>query len=304
MIRRIFVLLITLGCSFSCAAQCISGDCKNGEGKMDMGYAVYEGGFKNGQPQGQGTLDYGDGEKFVGHFEKGKEEGSGTLYKKGKATRVNYKAGELQSAPSEPLVIGGNGDYKEKVPGCISGDCYNGYGEINFPSGNRYKGGFKNNQFSGQGTMTFSTGNVLTAEFEAHNPVKGSFYYADNKTTFNGTFNSDGTPNTGTYTNPGLDGIVTVADGKIMSEKHPKRDSLNAIVAKHARDFQVCPACNGKGEYMFTSYSPIKTERSEWISQDGLGAGYVNNIIYKTTGGFSQSKVTCKICGGKGEIKR
>ena len=76
----VFVLLICYA-SFS-SAQCISGDCKNGWGKMDMGYATYEGQFKNGKPDGSGTMDYGEGNKYQGEWKNGVEHGRGLLFEK------------------------------------------------------------------------------------------------------------------------------------------------------------------------------------------------------------------------------
>ncbi len=296
----LFLLVLLAGGTLQ--AQCLSGDCKNGTGKMDMGYAVYEGSFKNGQPNGQGTMDYGGGEKYVGGFLAGTEEGEGIMYKGGKQTPVFYRQGVLQ-VYNKAVVIGGN-ESTEKVQNCVVGNCRNGYGEMAFPSGNRFKGNFKEGQFSGPGEMRFAGGNIIKADFVAHNPVKGTFYYADVKTLFTGTFNNDGTPNTGTYTSPGIDGIVEVAGGKIISERHPVRDSLRAVAARHALEYGPCIACQGKGRYLHTSWSSFKTERSEWVGAASTGGGYSTYITSKTTGGFSQWMAPCETCGGKGEIKR
>lgn len=285
-------------------AQCLSGDCSNGTGKMDMGYAVYEGAFKDGQPHGTGTMDYGGGDKYTGGWYKGKEDGGGTLYKKGVASTVFYRLGVMQTAPRKAEAIGGNGDWKEKVLGCTTGDCHDGYGEISFPSGNRYAGGFKDGVKSGRGKITFASGNFFEGEFVANNPTTGVFYDAYIKTTFTGSFYPDGKEKTGTYTSPGIDGIVELRDGVVVAERHPHRDSVNAVAAKHAREFGPCPYCEGKGQYLHTSYSPIKSTRSEGVQRDGLGGGYVNVVSYKTTGGFAQNMVTCPNCKGTGEVKR
>ncbi len=300
-----FVLLFTC-CLFvvNGSAQCLSGDCKNGQGRMDMGYAVYEGSFKNGEPEGTGTMDYGGGDKYTGGWHKGKEDGAGVLYKKGVAMSAFYNNGVLQTAARKAESVGGNGDWKEKVPGCIAGDCYEGYGEITFPSGNNYKGGFKDGVKSGQGEMRFASGNILKGTFTANNPVTGTFWYADVKTLFCGSFNADGTPKDGTYTASGMDAIVDITNGRVTGERHPRRDSINAIAAKHAREYGPCPYCEGKGKYLHTSYSPISSTRSEGVQRDGLGGGYINVVSYKTTGGFSQNMMTCPKCSGTGELKR
>ena len=271
---------------------------------MDLGYAIYEGDFKDGQPHGTGTIDYGGGDKYTGGWYKGKEDGSGTLYKKGVASNVFYSNGALQVAPRKVEAIGGNGDGVEKVAGCTSGDCRNGYGEITFPSGSRYTGGFKLGKLHGAGTFTYTDGDVIKAEFVEDIPTRGSLYNATAKTLFTGTFNADGSPKDGTYTAAGMDAIVEVTNGRVTSERHPKRDSINAIAAKHAREYGRCPYCEGKGEYLHTSYSPISSIRSEGVQRDGLGGGYVNVVSYKTTGGFAQNMMKCPKCNGTGELKR
>ena len=295
---RTSLIMPVLLFAFRSGAQCLSGDCKNGQGKIDMGYAVYEGSFRNGEPEGTGTMDYGGGDKYTGGWHKGKEEGAGTLYKKGVATSVYYRDGVLQTAPRKAESIGGNGDWKEKVPGCITGDCHDGYGEINFTSGNSYKGGFKDGVKSGYGEMRFANGNILKGTFAANNPLSGTFWYEDVKTLFKGSFNGDGTQKDGTYSAHGMDAIVDVADGRVTSERHPKRDSINAIAAKHTREFGPCPYCEGKGKYLHTSYSSIHSERSSYVSYG------VEHISYKTTGGFAQNIVTCPKCKGTGEVRR
>lgn len=301
---RASLLVLALLFAVRSSAQCLSGDCKNGLGKMDLGFAVYEGTFKNGEPEGTGTMDYGGGDKYTGGWHKGKEEGAGTLYKKGVATAVFYRGGVLQQGPPKLTIVGGNGDWKEKVRGCITGDCHDGHGEISFASGNRYKGGFQGGVKSGQGEMYFAGGNILKGLFVADNPVSGTFWYEDVQTLFKGSFNKDGTPKDGTYRARGMDAIVDVVNGQITSERHPKRDSLNAIAAKHAREFGPCPNCEGKGEYLHTSYSPISSTRSEGVQRDGLAGGNVNVVSYKTSGGFAQNMMKCPKCKGTGEVKR
>lgn len=301
---RAALLLLCCVLALRGSGQCLSGDCKNGTGKMDIGYAVYEGAFKDGQPHGTGTMDYGGGDKYTGEWRSGKEHGTGTLYKKGIASTVFYSNGVLQVAARKVEPIGGNGDYLEKIPGCTTGDCRNGYGEISFPSGNRYKGSFKNGVAHGAGKWTFASGNFFEGEFVANTPTTGRFYYADVNTTFAGTVNADGTPRTGTYTSPGIDGVVDILNGAIIAERHPRRDSINAAATKYAAEHKRCEACEGKGQYMHTSYSPISSTRSEGVQRDGLGGGYVNVVSYKTTGGFAQNMVTCPKCKGTGEVKR
>jgi hypothetical protein len=63
-----------------------SGDCKkgkaNGKGKA-AGTDTYEGDFRAGLPEGNGTYKWSNGNEYTGEFAKGLKEGKGTLvYKK------------------------------------------------------------------------------------------------------------------------------------------------------------------------------------------------------------------------------
>ena len=52
--------------------NCLSGDCKNGNGTLEY-YKdrIYEGSFKDGLPNGQGTLTWPDGDKYEGQWKDG-----------------------------------------------------------------------------------------------------------------------------------------------------------------------------------------------------------------------------------------
>ena len=60
------------------------GDCKNGlahgEGRA-KGVDAYEGAFKKGLPDGQGTYTWADGSFYEGDWKKGKRQGKGRLFK-------------------------------------------------------------------------------------------------------------------------------------------------------------------------------------------------------------------------------
>ena len=55
---------------------------------------------------------------------------------------------------------------------CIEGDCINGYGSVEYPLGDIYKGSFKNNLMHGQGVYTYSDGTKYTGMF-SNNYIHG-----------------------------------------------------------------------------------------------------------------------------------
>lgn len=61
--------------------NCISGDCANGTGKYQFASGnVYEGSFKEFQPEGQGIWYFANGDKYVGQTRNGLKNGQGTYY--------------------------------------------------------------------------------------------------------------------------------------------------------------------------------------------------------------------------------
>ena len=81
--KKYFILLVLI--LFATAvlpqagnAECIEGDCKNGNGVYvwDSGNK-YEGMFKNGRRTGQGAYAFANGDKYVGEFLDGKFHGKG-----------------------------------------------------------------------------------------------------------------------------------------------------------------------------------------------------------------------------------
>ncbi|MBP6432557.1 MAG: hypothetical protein KA319_12390 [Ferruginibacter sp.] len=295
-----YLFIILLSFSSAAKAQCLSGDCKNGWGKMDMGYAIYEGQFKNGKPDGNGTMDYGNGDKYQGQWKNGAEHGRGLLYEKNIATQIEYDNG-VKIGKVKPLVaIGTDGVEKQKedIKGCISGDCANGYGVMEFPSGNRYEGNFKNYQFHGKGKMNFKGGNYVDAEFVEHAPKTGVFYYIEGDTKFTGTFGPDGQPVSGTYVSGATTGIVEVVNRSITSVKNPRQDSL--IKALNEPQKMQCRSCGGKGGSGSTT--PGSSTTLGGIGHTTPYNGYVTWDYPPQT--FSRPSTytysSCSICNGKG----
>lgn len=297
------LILIAAPYIFSMAvkAQCVSGDCKNGWGKMDLGYAVYEGSFKNGKPEGNGTMDYGEGNKYQGEWKNGVEHGRGLLFENGVATQIEYINGQKIGKVKPLIEIGSGGVQKQKedIKGCVSGNCANGFGKMEFPSGNMYEGNFKNYQFHGKGKMSFASGNYIEAVFENHLPKTGDFYYKESDTKFTGSFGPDGQPLTGTYVSAATTGIVEVVNKKITSVKNPRADSLRKALTEPQK--MECPSCHGRGGSSYTTPGSTSTLG---------GIGSVNSSGYVTWDyppqSFSTpSKTTytaCSHCRGKGYI--
>ena len=60
-------------------AECIEGDCRNGQGTETWSNGTkYVGEFKNGKLHGQGTITWVSGDKYVGEHKDGERHGQGT----------------------------------------------------------------------------------------------------------------------------------------------------------------------------------------------------------------------------------
>jgi|SRR5215217_1445254 len=279
------------------AAQCLSGNCRDGEGKYDFGYAIYTGSFLNGLPHGTGTMDYGGGEKYTGSFSKGAEHGNGLLYHKdGKAEEVNYSNGSIVRKTTMN-VLGA-----PLVEGCKTGDCRNGYGEALFPSGNRYAGNFEDGRMHGKGKFTFAGGNVFEGLMKENIPARGKFSYQREQVEFNGDFNPDGTPMSGVYNFIGSESSVTIANNAIVKVSNPLADALEKeALAQTNMTYTKCPACDGKGITGSAATYSYTTPGTYTMSQFGQGRINLTNPVTHTSTGRTFYNV-CGTCKGAKKI--
>jgi hypothetical protein len=89
-------------------------------------FSTYVGEFKNGMPNGQGTLTFRDGRKYVGEFSNHSYNGTGTYTFSDGTTYV--------------------GEFRDNKP--------NGQGTRTYPDGSTYTGQWKDGKRNGQGTLT------------------------------------------------------------------------------------------------------------------------------------------------------
>lgn len=283
-----------------CFSQCISGDCKNGFGKYDYGFAIYEGNFVNEKPNGKGTMDYGGGEKFVGNFKHGQEDGEGVLYKKNIPSNVVYIKG-IAKVKTESVVIGGNAP---KVDGCQKGDCYNGFGIISFDSGNRYEGNFVYGVKAGDGTFYFAGGNQFKGNFKDNIFDKGTFFYTNDGVSFNGNFNEDGTPKSGDYYYETNKATVTIVDGKITKVVNPVAEAARKLALEQSKP-QKCSACGGGG--MNAPVTRAVTTQSyysiNYVNSSGNTVGTSSGNVMNSTKNVTSWPTECSACNGSGMEK-
>ena len=143
------------------------GDFKNGirEGEGTMTYGEtgnkYEGQWKNNLKDGIGKMTFGTEGEYTGHFTKGKRCGEG-VYK-------YLKTKDLYSGSWKNGLKHGKGTfifYDTKMK--LVGDWFNGQiikGKWIFANGTYFEGKFENNYPKGEGIWHFINGNVVKGEF-------------------------------------------------------------------------------------------------------------------------------------------
>ena len=140
---------------------------------------VYKGNLKDGKPDGEGTITFYDGHKYIGKWEGGQRNGHGTYtWPEGQKYVGNFKDGKQNGHgtytwPDGQKYVGnykddmknGNGTYTwpegHKYVGNFKDDKQNGHGTYTWPNGDKYVGNFKNDMQNGHGTKTDNFGNVI-----------------------------------------------------------------------------------------------------------------------------------------------
>lgn len=85
---------------------CVSGNCQNGTGVyiFKESSAKYTGAFVNGQLQGQGRIEYPNGDSYYGSWRNGKYNGPGTLtMQNGTKVEGNWIDGEFEAKPEDEV---------------------------------------------------------------------------------------------------------------------------------------------------------------------------------------------------------
>lgn len=134
-------------------AKCSSGDCKNGEGVLEYSNGdKYEGNFKEGKFDGKGKYTFQAGDVYEGNFSQDKFSGTG---------KYTFANGDIYE-----------GDFKN--------DLFHGKGKLKTAPAT-YEGEFKEGRMEGKGKLTQPDGDSFEGDFLADVPFRGIIKSADGK---------------------------------------------------------------------------------------------------------------------------
>ncbi|RME95195.1 MAG: hypothetical protein D6772_13530, partial [Bacteroidetes bacterium] len=165
----------------SLGAQCLEGDCQNGEGSYRYADGRrYTGDFRHGRPQGEGVMWFPNGEQYRGRFYDGQAHGQGSYYyPDGRKRTGTWRHGLSISASDDGIHL----DNKRPLQtGCLSGNCQNGHGSYLTPGGSLYVGDFRNGQMHGYGICTYADGSRYEGQWYQQLPHgQGHKIWADGR---------------------------------------------------------------------------------------------------------------------------
>lgn len=164
-------------------AQCLEGDCSNGHGayRFNSG-AKYIGQFKDGKSNGIGVCYWPDGSRYEGEWADGFPHGRGAkTLSLGSLQAGWFGEGRYLGKETPPEFIARSGQaFNSRPEGCISGNCYNGYGVYVFRSKAVYTGAFHEGEIHGNGICHFSDGSKYEGQWKHRKPDgRGTMTYAD-----------------------------------------------------------------------------------------------------------------------------
>ncbi len=155
-----------------------------GKGRKERDGTVWEGTFKGGLLNGQGSYSDKEGNKYVGDFLDGKRHGKGTYtwangsvytgsFVNGKMSgqgTIKWPSGDTYSGAFVDGQRHGKGTYKWATGGVYTGDFVNGkrtgQGTYKWTNGDTYVGEFLDGKLNGYGTLTYANGKVRKGNWQ------------------------------------------------------------------------------------------------------------------------------------------
>ncbi|MDB2423615.1 hypothetical protein N9X05_16885 [Paracoccaceae bacterium] len=230
-------------------------------GVISLGGIKYVGEFKDGSPDGKGTVQYSTGDKYTGQWKSGRaKHGRGTLT----WANGNKYVGEFKDdkTDGQGTLTFANGD---KYIGEFKDGKQSGQGNYTYAIGNKFVGEYKDGLQNGQGTLTWADGGKYVGEFRDDKPNgQGTLTWGPNSNwagdKYVGDFRDGKRNGQGTYSY--ADGTVEEGIWKDGEFQYAKKLSPPVPVAKTpTQDDEIISASSGSElpdcpEYRHPTKSP------------------------------------------------
>jgi hypothetical protein len=183
------------------------GNCVDGYGSYYYSDgSVYDGFFKNSLRHGPGIITFSGGGSYTGNWVNGNREGYGMMGFADGSSYAGYHSdnklnGEGVFIDAKQVVYGGvfkDGNFTQTfhlndngaTTGCISGDCYNGFGKMIYSGGNVFLGFFKNGYLS-HGIYVYSVKDSYIGEYVNGKKQGFGVYTWTDKNNYMGMYQND-----------------------------------------------------------------------------------------------------------------
>jgi len=294
--------------------QCVSGDCQNGSGVLDIkGLGRYEGQFVRGAANGKGILKMATGEWKEFEVHQGIPEYIRTIKLPGGVSRL--------AAVSRNVWLLADND-------CIAGNCYNGQGlrlRVNADRFRRYnvnfrgclrasfkngvaEGPFKILSFDGQKLIadgTFKNGvfdGTVNAYQSNGNTPQQEYYRAGRRVTKDGRDYAEYLQEQRELWQEEYERKLRearaegIAESKRrMAEAEARRIKASKASTSRPKSYH-CNSCNGTGMYWNEVVTQDCTTTYDYTYTSGKYYKTYTNCRDVTNGGY----ITCPVCGGAG----
>ncbi|MCK6691399.1 MAG: caspase family protein [Thermoanaerobaculia bacterium] len=270
--RLLIILLLSALAAADASAQCVAGNCQNGQGTyVYPSGAKYIGNFRNGEIHGVGVCYYTDGSKYSGEWKSRYPDGKGTkTYSDGTKRTGMWKKGKPvddQGNILEEYIAGKKEEQQDDgtniQSGCLSGDCKNGTGVFAYPDGSKYEGEFQNGKFEGNGTFYFANNDKYVGQFKENYPHgAGARYHAD------------GSVENGEWREGEFVGSSLIESGKIGCIQGDCTDGKGTYIFKEGSAKYVGDFKNGQPHgFGICTYANGDRYRGEWADGAFMGKG-------------------------------
>ncbi len=159
-------------------AQCIQGNCYDGQGTyVYPSGAKYSGQFRNGKINGEGVLYFSNGNRYSGNWVDHYRQGKGRLvFTNGDVYEGNFRRSKFHG---HGVLAFSNGD---SYQGEWADDVMHGEGSYDYHNGDRYVGWFRKGKLHGQGTMYYHDGDRFEGKWKDNlKNGNGTYYRANGK---------------------------------------------------------------------------------------------------------------------------